>query len=262
MKLIDFGLSIPNTDRSTSGHIGGTPGYIAPEVLTHHSFNEKADVYSCGIVLYYMLAGFNPFSGIMIKELLSSNKKNVLSFRNCPWISIEARDFILELTSTNPSARPSAAKALENLWLAKTNNSSTLSKTKSIEESGSLCKADSCGFSNALARTASNELIARKVQVLMRSLEEDAKANRVPQLDAQHSILLVELKAAHEDVDCRVPKGSDKVRKHSSGTCLKKGLDNKDIDDVPNERGERKCGMPKLRKKSQFGLKAFVSALA
>ena len=32
----------------------GTPGYMAPEVIKSEIYNEKVDVYSCGILLFFM----------------------------------------------------------------------------------------------------------------------------------------------------------------------------------------------------------------
>lgn len=49
----DFGLAIRLG--SISNFIKcGSPGYMAPEVFLGKTYNEKIDIYSCGVILYYM----------------------------------------------------------------------------------------------------------------------------------------------------------------------------------------------------------------
>jgi 5'-AMP-activated protein kinase catalytic alpha subunit len=63
LKLIDFGLSTKYTDDSLLDQPCGTIVYAAPEVLEGKEYHGMlADVWSSGIVLFGMLAGFLPFS--------------------------------------------------------------------------------------------------------------------------------------------------------------------------------------------------------
>src|SRR5262245_40610343 len=60
--LGDFGVA-RTLGRITSDHIGGTPEYLAPELLDGGQPDPRADVYSLGVVCYRALAGLPPFSG-------------------------------------------------------------------------------------------------------------------------------------------------------------------------------------------------------
>lgn len=59
VKIVDFGLSTHLTQSSRLDRLFvrcGTPGYIAPEVLTAETidYNEKCDVFSLGVILHIM----------------------------------------------------------------------------------------------------------------------------------------------------------------------------------------------------------------
>jgi tetratricopeptide (TPR) repeat protein len=67
IKILDFGIAkyLPRSDQSStverSGMAGGTPAYMAPEVLLEEVPDARADIFSLGIVLYEMLTGNHPF---------------------------------------------------------------------------------------------------------------------------------------------------------------------------------------------------------
>ncbi|ELR14068.1 protein kinase domain containing protein [Acanthamoeba castellanii str. Neff] len=65
VKLCDFGLSAIKESSQEAirdlGAVRGTPLYMAPEVMRKRDFNEKADVYSFGIVLWELLTEQKPF---------------------------------------------------------------------------------------------------------------------------------------------------------------------------------------------------------
>ena len=118
IKLIDFGTSASIKNEKILHEELGTIYYIAPEVFKSN-YNEKADVWSCGIILYTMLCGHPPFLGNDEQSI----KEKIL---NCPVefpkkefknISKTAINFLKLLLEIDPEKRISAEDALKNEWL-------------------------------------------------------------------------------------------------------------------------------------------------
>jgi serine/threonine-protein kinase len=76
VKLMDFGLSKSFEDAglsgvTKSGHALGTPVFMAPEQIQDARYaDHRADIYSLGASLFYMLAGRHPFTGNRVREIL------------------------------------------------------------------------------------------------------------------------------------------------------------------------------------------------
>ena len=117
IKLIDFGTSITIKGKNLTQELG-TIYYIAPEVFMNN-YNEKADIWSCGIILYTMLCGHPPFCGnkenIIKSKILHS--KLIFPSKEFKSVSKQAIEYIKHLLSYDPEDRPSAEEALNNKWL-------------------------------------------------------------------------------------------------------------------------------------------------
>ena len=117
IKIIDFGACITFKGKNLSQELG-TVYYIAPEVFMNN-YNEKADIWSCGIILYTMLCGHPPFCGkdensIKAKILHSKLTFPPKDFKN---ISNDAINYLKKLLTYIPKKRPSAEEALNDTWL-------------------------------------------------------------------------------------------------------------------------------------------------
>ena len=76
-KVTDFGLSKSESlntaaTQSTMGGGGakGTPAYMAPELLQSNTFTEKTDVYAYGMIVFEVLAGDTPWSGLNQMQIM------------------------------------------------------------------------------------------------------------------------------------------------------------------------------------------------
>jgi HAMP domain-containing protein len=121
-KLMDFGIARP-IDRmapgqTQAGFIVGTPQYLAPEILKGQEADPRADIYSCGIVLYELFAGTLPFEGgtameIMVKQMREEPAPPSSRWREIP-PALEAA--ILRCLKKDPDQRyRSVAELLSDL---------------------------------------------------------------------------------------------------------------------------------------------------
>lgn len=63
-KIADFGIAKLNqADLTLPGHVLGSPAYMAPEQLSDAGVDSRSDLFSLGVILYYMLTGHRPFQG-------------------------------------------------------------------------------------------------------------------------------------------------------------------------------------------------------
>ena len=66
LKIVDFGVAAAQTQGDTqltkTGYVIGSPKYMAPEQILGKKVDERADIYSVGVILYEMFTGIPPYS--------------------------------------------------------------------------------------------------------------------------------------------------------------------------------------------------------
>lgn len=119
VKLADFGASAVG-DVFTTRNLGSAQ-YLCPEVLKWHDGCKAnlaaSDVWSLGVLLFTMLAGYQPWSQPTVSDIHFSRFLGG-DFRFPTCVSAEAGEFIMSLLSLDPSRRPSLAAILEHDLLA------------------------------------------------------------------------------------------------------------------------------------------------
>ncbi|MBI1982631.1 MAG: serine/threonine protein kinase, partial [Acidobacteria bacterium] len=69
-KIADFGIAkLAGTTMTQTGLLVGTPAFMSPEQITGRSIDSRSDIFSFGIVLYWMFTGERPFPGDAITEV-------------------------------------------------------------------------------------------------------------------------------------------------------------------------------------------------
>ncbi|XP_074312729.1 CBL-interacting serine/threonine-protein kinase 25-like [Silene latifolia] len=121
LKVSDFGLSALPEHLRKDGMLHtqcGTPAYVAPEVLRKKGYDgSKVDIWSCGVILYALLAGYLPFQEDNIMKMYSKVFKEEYSFP--PWFPIEAKKLVSKLLVVDPNKRLSIQGIMRQSWFRK-----------------------------------------------------------------------------------------------------------------------------------------------
>ena len=134
IKIVDFGTSLVYDESRSLDEKLGTAYYIAPEVIKK-SYNEKCDLWSCGVIMYILLSGEPPFNDPRAdnEAIMKKVETGKYDIEHGVWKSIttEAKELIQRLLTYDPAERISAEDALNHTWIA--NNSSCVVDQKTAE---------------------------------------------------------------------------------------------------------------------------------
>ena len=118
LKISDFGLSAlyGSDHNSTLLHTTcGTPNYVAPEVLADKGYDGfSADIWSCGVILYVLLAGFLPFDEPSMSALFRKIIKAEFSYPS--WFSPGVKELLSRILLPAPEKRFDISQIKANEW--------------------------------------------------------------------------------------------------------------------------------------------------
>ncbi|TKY71852.1 CBL-interacting serine/threonine-protein kinase 12 [Spatholobus suberectus] len=139
LKVSDFGLSAVSDQIRQDGLFHtfcGTPAYVAPEVLARKGYDgAKVDLWSCGVVLFVLMAGYLPFHD---QNVMAMYKKIYRGEFRCPrWFSPDLSRLLTRLLDTKPETRIAIPEIMENKWFKK-----GFKQIKFYVEDDRLCNVD------------------------------------------------------------------------------------------------------------------------
>lgn len=123
LKISDFGLSAlydgggegENSRASLLHTTCGTPNYVAPEVLADKGYDGRAaDVWSIGVILYVLLAGFLPFDEPTMSALFRKIQKAEFSYPS--WFTPRVKNLLNKILVADPTQRITLAEIMKEEW--------------------------------------------------------------------------------------------------------------------------------------------------
>lgn len=113
IRIIDFGLSreIPKEKFKTKC---GSPQYSAPEIFTDDTYSEAVDVWSAGVILFYMATGYFPFDGLTRADMVKKIINNDVSFPS--FLKTDLQDLLKKMLDKNPKTRITFSEIMNHPW--------------------------------------------------------------------------------------------------------------------------------------------------
>lgn len=115
LKLSDFGLSALTKPGQLLSTSCGSPCYIAPEVILHKSYDgAAADVWSCGVILFELLAGHLPFQDHSLTSLYRRISRAQFCFPQ--WFTPLQKKLISRMLNPSPIKRAKISDIFKGKW--------------------------------------------------------------------------------------------------------------------------------------------------
>lgn len=153
VKVADFGLSASTEQLRGDGllyTVCGAPAYMAPEVIQRRGYNgAKADIWSCGVILFALLSGTLPFQDESLQMMCQKIVKADYEFR--PGFPHGARKLVRNMLTPDPSRRISIDALKRDPWFLRGINRSI--STAMLSEMGGIA-SNSGRFRNPLSAAA------------------------------------------------------------------------------------------------------------
>ncbi|CAH0404451.1 unnamed protein product [Chilo suppressalis] len=116
IKIADFGMASLQPAGSLLETSCGSPHYACPEVIRGEKYDgRRADVWSCGVILYALLVGALPFDDDNLRQLLEKVKRGV--FHVPHFVPPDCQQLLRGMIEVNPEKRMTLAEITRHQWV-------------------------------------------------------------------------------------------------------------------------------------------------
>ncbi|MGO9949016.1 MAG: HEAT repeat domain-containing protein [Steroidobacteraceae bacterium] len=121
LKIVDFGVAAAQTQGDTqltkTGYVIGSPKYMAPEQILGKKVDERADIYSLGVIMYEMFCGVPPYSrgdhmSVMYQHVQGKARPPIEINKDLP---VELNNLVMKCMSLDKAKR---AQSMDELRLS------------------------------------------------------------------------------------------------------------------------------------------------
>ncbi len=121
LKIVDFGVAAAQSQGDTqltkTGYVIGSPKYMAPEQILGKKVDERADIYSLGVIMYEMFAGVPPYSrgdhmSVMYQHVQGKARQPIEINKELP---VELNNLVMKCMSLDKAKR---SQTMDELRLA------------------------------------------------------------------------------------------------------------------------------------------------
>ncbi|XP_027925854.1 CBL-interacting serine/threonine-protein kinase 14-like [Vigna unguiculata] len=208
LKVSDFGLSAVTGQIRPDGllhTVCGTPTYVAPEILVKRGYDgAKVDLWSCGVVLFALTAGYLPFNDCNVTVLYRKIYRG--QFRFPRWMSSDLRYLLSRLLDTNPETRITIDEIYQDTWF---NAGEDQYEPVRVKESECVCGESRTGFESLNAF----DLISFSTGLDMSGLFEDPNGSD----SVERVVSAAEPENIMERVEAVAEEGRVVVRREKNG---------------------------------------------
>jgi len=125
VKVLDFGISIPLSEKKRNNAVIGTPMYMSPEQVDAKQLDRRSDIYSLGVTLYQMLTGSLPYdSNLTLDDLFTLIRTKPLPRAKSIYagVSDKMQEIIDKATDKKPDKRFQTCEEFEFFLLKAATN--------------------------------------------------------------------------------------------------------------------------------------------